>query len=84
MTRRVNVGEEFEGEVQVRESKVRRTLVYLVTATGMIFLFGAAILGLRTGQFGPLQTVWAAVAPIYGGIAGSYLGNSQNQKSKKK
>jgi len=39
-----------------------------------VFLIGAAALGLRRGDFGPLLAVWTVVGPAYGLMAPYFFG----------
>jgi hypothetical protein len=47
---------------------------------GLIFLFGAAALGLHKGEFSAMQAVWGVVGPVYGGIAGYYFRKGKSER----
>jgi hypothetical protein len=74
-SRRLAVGEEFEAKVSLAKSRteadatIRALIVWVVLATSVVFLLGAASLGLYQAEFSALQSVWTVVGPIYGGIA---------------
>jgi hypothetical protein len=71
--RRVAVGKSFEAQITLSEDRAegdtRSRIVWVVFTIAAIFLFGAAALGLKRGEFSSLQSIWGVVGPIYGGIA---------------
>lgn len=76
---RVTVGREFDLQATVSRSAVsydaetRRRLVYWVLALMTAFLVGAAVYGIWKGDFGAIQVVWTAVAPLYGFISAYFF-----------
>jgi hypothetical protein len=79
MARRVNVGQEFEADAVLIDTKVRRSVAYVVLGLGVVFLVGAALLGLYSQNWNSLEKVWSVLGPIYGGVAGYYLRESSRR-----
>jgi hypothetical protein len=81
-----NIGEEFPLDVQLL--KARRGLLEEITRSyltsfalivAVLFLVGAAILGLISGSFDRLGAVWNALAAPRGAIVGYYLPGRRNE-----
>jgi p-aminobenzoyl-glutamate transporter AbgT len=75
-----NLGEEFPLDVHslnarrgLLEEITRSYLTALVVPIAVVFLVGAAILGLVKGSFEHLGAVWNALAAPLGAIVGYYL-----------
>ena len=71
--RRVGVGKEFNGQAHV-DAITRQRIATGVLALSTVFLIGAAALGLRRGDFGPLLAVCTVVGPAYGLMAPYFFG----------
>jgi len=64
--------ERINAESQSHEGKTRTHLSYLILTVMIIFIFGAAIIGITSGSFSALQSVWAVVGPFFGIICSYY------------
>jgi hypothetical protein len=77
---KTNLGDEFHFDVEflnarqsLLEEVTRSYLTTLVVPVAVVFLVGAAILGLARGSFEHLGAVWTALAAPLGAIVGYYL-----------
>jgi hypothetical protein len=82
-----NIGEEFPLDVQslnarrsLLEEITRSYLTAAVLIVAVLFLIGAAILGLEKGSFEQLGAVWNALAAPLGAIVGYYLPGRRNDR----
>lgn len=82
MRRRVQVGEEFEGDIELitGDAEVRRietasraVVVVFALVVGSILLFGAAGYGVMDKDFSVLAALWSIEGPVFGAIVGHYL-----------
>ncbi len=62
--------------VQVIEAETRAQIAKAILLAAVLFLAGAAILGLSRADFGALSSVWNAASPLVGVVLGYYFGKS--------
>ena len=81
-----NIGEEFPLDAQLLKARrglleeiTRSYLTAVVLVVAVLFLIGAAILGLVNGGFDHLGAVWNALAAPLGAIVGYYLPGRRNE-----
>lgn len=82
--RQIAVGREFDANVtltgdtaETTDALTRSSIVKAVAVLAGVFLLGAASLGLVSGDFKALQSVWSVVGPLYGGIASYFFVRSK-------
>jgi hypothetical protein len=84
MKYKVGVSTEFtvlQAEIELAETKTKRLIAFTVTATVLIFLFGAALLGLKEGSFEKLQAVYTVVASSSAtAVLGYYFGKDPKRR----
>jgi len=70
------IGNEFEvisAKTRYLTEFTRSTIALCFVVVGALGLIFAAVLGAVKGDFGCLQTLWAIVGPLLGGILGFYF-----------
>jgi hypothetical protein len=80
------IGEEFPLDIQLLKARrglleeiTRSYLTAVVLIAAILFLVGAAIVGLVNGSFDHLGAVWNALAAPLGAIVGYYLPGRGNE-----
>jgi ABC-type multidrug transport system permease subunit len=58
--------------------QTRDKLVWVLTSAVVLFLAGAAVVGLWRGNFEALQHVWSVVAPFVGALVLYYWPSTQS------
>lgn len=92
MKHRVGVGREFDvsnvavlqAEIELVETRTKCFIARAMILAALVFMFGAALLGLYEGHFAKLQEVYYAVtaSSFLTGICGYYFGKGRPQRKR--
>jgi len=84
MKRRFKYGEDFdisnvkvEKAIQLKDDTCRPLLVMTFIPVGVLFLAGAAAMGIYEGNFDKLEAVWVVLAAPFGAVMHYYFGNQK-------
>lgn len=85
-SRHVIAGREFEATMTLTgdaadttDAFTRSNVVKTVAGLSIAFLIGSALLGLSTGDFAHLQSVWSVVGPVYGAMATYFFSDRKKE-----
>lgn len=73
----------IEARAKAREGSVKANLAYVAITLGVLFLVGAAGIGIVDGSFNELEGVWLAGGPVVGGVFVYYFGSEGKKNGSK-